>query len=413
MDISDQTNNVRFAWPLILKVQMLNGASVVYEKKMKLSISKNVFINSMASNKETIYFPLSQENEKIPFLTCCKENLQLKIDSHWNGFYVVNNKIFDFNQQEEFINLPPDSYGSFQHEDYCLNWQILSEDTKPTEARAKGGFLRVLFHQTAEIQNATIAAVMMLILCSITGIFVSRIQKQSGYLNNLSQRQLLLLIHQDHIQTAPEYIDDVSQKNFLANVIKFYHEYSQVILSNNLKPSQSIQNLTKHHTLTNKKYLQLRKDVIKTNLDTKESKLVIPAIVGETQTTKLWRLLEKISFIHSGSKILLSSRNTLNQQLNGQQPYLYNSPESAKPKKLAMNTSIAPEKYIIAQKLARSSLRKNQGDAFFYAELRNQASLYQPLSLKTDFKLASFTPLNQLNKKLSQTPQSPKTTQKY
>ncbi len=371
--------------PLKLRVQLLNKNQVVYQKTIRVNRKKSIFLNSKV-NSQSIYFPsLGREADSVPFLRVDQENLQLHILPDWEGFYSALGKISILNRQEEWISVPSQSFGSFHEGDLTLSWQLHHPVAR--EVSRKPAAFRSYFHQSTEYQSLIVTSVFMLILCTGICIFAFRTPKVPGYMASLSPSQQLLLLDQGHIYAAPEYIDQLSSDNIFNDIVKYFTKY-------NLLLSNGEEDIASHPARSNFSELaaihkEMIDDVIDTNNVQAQTNLIVPTIVGESQTTMLWRFLEKISFIQTSAKSFLESRKKLNAELLNQTPYEYDSPDIVETQEGRTSDSLSTI-YSDTQRFAARSLRTSTDDDFFSASLRRQAASHSLPYMRSDFNLVHF-----------------------
>lgn len=315
---------------LYLHAEVLqNGASLSTARRL-FGKSGNLALNVAASGELALpHYPLP--NNRLEFLRTDKTGTYLVVDHKWDGFATSRGKLVEIPRGEKgqrVIRLEAGDYGAIGEGDLRILVKIAP--LPPAEPRRLVGpdtrfrrnFFRHFIHNRLEGISAAIGAAAA---CVVVGGFLIGMMKRPNErpekLAEIAPEYMLPFLAPDHLKTAPELMQDALDRKHLAqSVLLQYQSLTAVMMG---YPGADPRYLLPTTIERYDHIFAIAKKAVEESVDRQAQAdteqlsrsgtgvMTIPAVVGESMTGSMLRIVDKLDIMHAGLEANLKIRRDM------------------------------------------------------------------------------------------------------
>lgn len=323
---------------LELHVKILQNGHPVAETVKSVRNHNNVVITTSYKGDLTLpFYPLAKD---IDLFTVKNKKVRLRFDLPWAGFITSHGEILDFDAHK--IDSTPvfigkDDYGSIYYNDLRVLFKLQAKAKSKTisvkkDKSYKASLLSLLFDGRSEgIGFAWAFMLSLIVFAGILSWSYMTPDTRPHYFYQLSNNYTLPFIHPDHLETAPEALqNDLDRTNYVQSVILFNESRSNLIMGFNHKqdshqPSTAFglynelyKNWNMQKIFAIEKQYKLNKSQLR---KVATGVIYIPSVIGESVNQRLLQLIDKTKASIYSYKTRLSVRRKVTEEFRKDEDY--------------------------------------------------------------------------------------------
>lgn len=305
-----------------------NGASVAHTLK---AAKKNgvCYLSSNEGHELSVpHYPLP--DGKLEFLKCEHGRISLIVDHAWEGFCTTKGVLHNIAKGEKgkrIQELFDGDYGSISCNDLRIMIKV-GRHVEPerirfaTNPQYRGKFLANFIHSRYEqiaFAVATVAAVV--VIGGFVGGLARRPYVRPTHMSDINEEYMLTFVAPDHLRDAPEALQqNLDRKHFVRSVLDFYQSFTAVMMSwpsyeaRYIYPStiEAYSKIFATARETLEAHIERQRAADKAMAFVKDAGMpAIPAVLGETATGSMLRVIDKIGVLQSGLRKNLEAKRTI------------------------------------------------------------------------------------------------------
>ena len=242
----------------------------------------------------------------------------------------------DASTSREIVMLKGD-YASILHEDLRIMIKIGPKPEREkrdlsSKKQYRRGLFRFLFATQDDKFGLLLGSIATTVIVGgfILGLARRPFQRPSS-LSDIPEEYRLAFISPDHLRNAPEALKEkLHRDNFTTSVLDYYHTLAGILTDNQSKKSKSSFPFTQemYQNLFSKSRVE-KSEIISRQMTADHAQqalrgsaqVVIPAVIGESMTGGMLRIIDKITIMQDGMSLALEKRRAISQVFAKDQEY--------------------------------------------------------------------------------------------